>query len=480
MRRSLCLAFGLGMLASGPAWAQATAEGAARLQAALEAWQPSVGRLSLDEVDAVTRMTMIPFSVSDWQVTADGDGYRVAVPGFRWLLSGELEEHQDPTVLSCDAESVRAVPTSAGTFILGSDRLLACRVGNIGRIVAKSRRVTGTVDPGAPANTTIVVTFEQVSIEGGTTRVPTIDRLELTRSAKAVADGRVDLDADITIEGLAYPFPDGVGELRIDRILFDCGMPGTDAAGLTRSAVALMKAERRKTDAAPDTIGPLRDRVIAGLGKVGTTTLTAAGLQAKRNEVSIGLSSLAVGFGYRDFDRDGAGITLRLDMKDLSVGPRWRYAAWTPTDSIMQVSIEGFPFWEIFDAFLADRPADSQEDQELFRRARMRLSVDAMQLSAPDAALEFGGSVARVPDAVNGWAGALRLRLTGIDGLVKALQADPKASQAAAGLTMVQVLGRQTTLPDGRTARDYEIVIDPSGKVLVNGADVQALVPKDL
>lgn len=32
----------------------------------------------------------------------------------------------------------------------------------------------------------------------------------------------------------------------------------------------------------------------------------------------------------------------------------------------------------------------------------------------------------------------------------------------------------------GQAALDYEIVIDPSGKVLVNGADVQALVPKDL
>jgi len=42
------------------------------------------------------------------------------------------------------------------------------------------------------------------------------------------------------------------------------------------------------------------------------------------------------------------------------------------------------------------------------------------------------------------------------------------------------VLGRQTTTPDGKSARDYEIVIDPSGQILVNGADVQALVPKDL
>jgi hypothetical protein len=439
-----------------------------------------VGKLSLDEVNAVTRTMLIPFSVSDWRVTVDGDGYRVEVPGFRWLLSAEMERNQQPTILSCNAESLHAVPTATGTFTLSSDRLLACSVTNVGQIVAKSRHVTGTVDPKEPANTTLVVTFDQVTIEGGMAAVPTIDRLVLTRSGKAVADGRSDLDAQILIGGLSIPFPDGSGELRADQILFDCGMPGTDAGGLIRTAVALMKATRREADTEPDAVGlgTLRERVLAGLGKVGTTTLTVAGLQAKRNGVTIGLSSLAVGFGYSDFDRDGAGATLRLDLKDFSIGPEWRYDAWTPTNSVIQLSIEDFPLWEFFDAALADRPADSEE--ELFRRTRMRLSVDTMQLSAPDAALEFGGSVARDPDSVKGWAGTLQLRLTGIDGLVKALQADPKASEAAAGLTMVQVLGRQTTLPDGRSARDYEIVIDPSGKVLVNGADIQALVPKDL
>jgi len=110
----------------------------------------------------------------------------------------------------------------------------------------------------------------------------------------------------------------------------------------------------------------------------------------------------------------------------------------------------------------------------------MRIRIDPVHVAAPEASLDLSGMIASARDAVRGQTGDLQLRLTGIDALVKALQADPKASQAAAGLTMLQVLGRQTTLPDGRSARDYEIVIDPSGKVLVNGADVQALVPKDL
>jgi len=479
MRRFLCLAFGLAVLtaAAGPARAQATAEEAAKLQAALEAWQPSVGKLSLDEVDAVTRKIPIPFSVSDWQVTPDGDGYRVQAPGFRWLLSAAPDRFHEPYAISCDAETLRAVPTPEGRFTLSSDRLLACRLGNVGLLTAKSRRVSGTVDPTASANTEVTVTLDQVSVAGWETRAPTIDRLVLTRKARSAADGRWDGNARIAISGLSIAFPDGTGTLAIDQILFDCGMPGTDLRGLIQAAVALTRADGPETGA--DLAG-LRDRVVAGLGGTSTSTLKAEGLRAKRNGVTIKLASLAFGLGYRNFTREGADVTFRADADGIATDPKWAYDAWTPATGTVQISLQGFPLWELFAASFADREIDTEAEEKLFREARIRFLFDTVRLSAPNAGLEFSGAIATNPDAVLGSAGALKLRLTGIDGLVKALQADPKASQAAAGLTMLQVLGRQITLPDGRSARDYDIVIDPSGKVLVNGADVQALVPKDL
>jgi len=479
MRRMLCLACGLGMLAaaSGPAWSQATAEEAAKLQAALEAWQPSVGALSLDEVKAVTRKIPVPFSVSDWRVTPDGDGYRVQAPGFRWLLSEAPDRFHEPYAISCDAETLRAVPTPEGRFTLSSDRLLACRLGNVGLVTAKTRRVSGTVDPVAPANTEITVTLDQVTIGGWQTRAPTIDRLTLTRTAKAAADGRSDADARITISGLSHVFPDGTGTLTVDRIVFDCGMPGIDARGLIQAAVTLTTDETHEAGA---DMAALQDRLIGGLGEAGTSTLTAEGLRAERNGVTISLGSLALGLGYRNFTREGADITFRADAGGAATEPKWAYDAWTPTTGTVQISLEGFPLWEIFAVSLANREIDAEADERLFREARMRFLFETVRLSAPDAGLDFSGTIATTPDSVLGSAGTLQLRLTGIDGLVKALQADPKASQAAAGLGVLQVLGRQTTLPDGRSARDYDIVIDPSGKLLVNGADVRSLVPKDL
>ncbi|WP_225768019.1 hypothetical protein [Inquilinus sp. Marseille-Q2685] len=479
MRWSLCLALGIGVLAAagGPARAQATAEGAAKLQAALEAWQPSVGKLSLDEIVAVTPKIPVPFSVSDWRVTADGDGYRVEAPGFRWLLSEALDDRRPPFVLACDAETLRATPLADGRFSLDSDRLVSCRLYNVGRIAAKSRRVTGTVDPAAPAKTEITVTLDQATVGGVASPVATIERLAFTRTARAAADGRSDADAKLSISGLSIPFPGGTGTLTVDRILFDAGMPGIDSRGLIQAAVALAKTGGR--EAGPE-VAALQDRLVGGLGDAGTNTLTAEGLRAVRNDVTISLGSLAIGLGYRNFTREGADATFRLDADGIATDPKWAYDAWTPTTMTVQISMEDFPLWEIFADSFANRQIDEEDEDRLFREARMRFLFDTVRLSAPDAALDFGGAITTDPDAVLGQTGTLRMRLTGIDGLVKALQADPQAGQAAAGLSVLQVLGRQTTTPDGRSARDYEIVIDPSGKLLVNGADVQALIPKEL
>ncbi|OWJ61422.1 hypothetical protein BWR60_30990 [Inquilinus limosus] len=387
-----------------------------------------------------------------------------------------MDPAQEPYAVSCDAETLRAMPAAEGRFTLSSDRLLSCSLGNVGRIAAKSRHVSGTVDPAAGANTQIAVTLDQITIEGGGTRAPTIDRLVLTRTGRPAADGRFDIDVEIATTGLSLAIPHDTGMLTIDRMVFDCSMPGSDSRGQIQAAIALV-ADAGNVGA--DTAA-LRDRLVGAMGKAGTATLTAEGLQAKRHGIGIRLASLAFGAGYRNLTREGGDITFRLDAEGIATDPKWAYDAWTPTAGTAQISIEDFPIWQIFASSFADRKIDSEAEDKLFRESRMRFLFDTVRLSAPDATLDFGGAIATNPDAVLGSAGTLKLHLTGIDGLVKALQADPKANQAAAGLTMLQVLGRQTTTSDGKSARDYEIVIDPSGKVLVNGADVQAMIPKDL
>lgn len=478
MRWSLCLALGLGALAAatGPASAQATAEGAAKIQAALEAWQPSLGRVAPKDIDAIVNNLSIPVAVSDWRVTPDGAAYRIEAPGFRVSLNG------DNVFFGCDAERLLATPLPDGTFALGSDRLLACRVTGRGprplQVRAKRRSVTGSVDPGR--RTTMTVTLDDVTIfTDGRYAPPTIAQLAFTRSAALGPEGRSDFDWRVAVESLEVPFPENGGDILAKRIDLDSNLPDADGAAMVAASVALVQGIRDGRLAGADNAEriALQDRLLAGLGPKGRSTLTAEGLEGRRNGVTLKVGSLGTGLAYDQLTQTGAEMTLRLQADGITTDPRWRYDAWTPTAGVVQVSVSNFPLWQAFIGELGGAMTEVEEDR-LFRNARMRIAVDTMHLATPEAALDFAGAVAFDADAAP--SGALKLRLTGTDGLVKALQADPKASQATAGLTVLQVLGRQVTTPDGKSARDYEIVLAPSGKVLVNGADVQALIPKDL
>lgn len=478
MRWSLCLALGLGALttAAGPACAQATAEGAARLQAALEAWQPSLGQVAPKDIDAVVNNLSIPASVSDWRVTPDGAAYRIEVPGFRVALNGS------DIFFACDAERLLATPVPDGIFALGSDRLLACRVTGMGarpmQLRAKRRSVAGSVDPGR--RTTMTVTLDEVTIfTDGQYAPPTIDRLEFTRSATRGEGSRSDFHWRVAVEGLAIPLPENGGDVLAKRIDFGSDLPDADGAAMIASSVALVQGTREGRLAGADDAErlALQDRLLASLGPKGSSTLTAEGMEGRRNGVTLTVGSLGTGLAYDKLTQAGAEMTLRLQADGITTDPKWRYNAWIPTTGVIQVSISNVPLWQAFIGELHGAMTEVEEDR-LFRDARMRFAFDTMHLAAPEAVLDFAGAVAFDADAAP--SGTLRMRLTGIDGLVKALQADPKASEAAAGLSVLQVLGRQTTLPDGRSARDYEIVIDPSGKLLVNGADVRSLIPKDL
>jgi hypothetical protein len=132
---------------------------------------------------------------------------------------------------------------------------------------------------------------------------------------------------------------------------------------------------------------------------------------------------------------------------------------------------------------------DSGEEGELaFARAMggvlgksdASLTVDTFHITAPQGAIHLGGAVQANPRATYGVTGKGTLRLAGFDALIKALQAQPGEDGAgtAAGLTMFQMLGRQATAEDGLAARDYDIVVDPSGKMLVNGSDFSSFAPK--
>jgi hypothetical protein len=491
MRRSLCLAFGLGMLAAGPAWAQATAEEAARLKAVLEAWMPSGEDLTPAEVDYIVEKLPSALVVGRWQVEPDGDGYRIQVPGGRTVLTKGLEPLLARTVFACDPGQIRAAPTATGAYVVNSDAAWICRLerpdGTVWTIAAERQRTTGSIDPGSPASVSVDIVFDGVTVGGdGASERAKIDRLIISGGRKAAANRRSDVTGRYTLEGFSAPSPSGTGTIAADRIIYDVRAEDADTAASAGAAIALARRLAGLTGDAAHKAGDdpavraLQDTLLDSSAPTSLQELRVEGLTTRTPVRTLKLDTFAFGVAMSDLDRSGVRLTIRLDTRGMAFEPPTPYTAWIPSESTAQLAIEDMPLWQIVGDSMLPGERDPAEVARLVSESSMRMRIDAVHLAAPEASLDLGGTIASARDAVRGQTGNLQLRLTGIDGLVKALQADPKASQAAAGLTMLQVLGRQTTLPDGRSARDYEIVIDPSGKVLVNGADVQALVPKDL
>ena len=490
MRRILSLVLGLGalMAVTGEGRAAATADEAAKLKAAFESWLPSGVPLTPAEGEYLVSNLSAVQPIGAWTVEPEGTGYRIESPGIRGVLFRAIEPITGRILLTCDPDRMRAEPVAAGRYALSGDEPLSCRLEQAGggtwRIVARQRRTTGSVDLNAPVALTMEVALDQVTIQRDGDPAPLrIDRLTLSGGSNATPDGRSDLTSRITLEGLSGPSPSGTGMVRADSLAYDVGIQGGDMVGMTNAAVALAKhfAGREGSTGSGDdpAVQALQDAYLRGTGTGSHMAVTLDGIVAATPSVTLKAGTLAFGMGVGDVSREASTMIVRLDGKGLAVEPRSAYSDWTPVEGTVQLSVDDMPLRSILTQMMRPGAGETADPQRLIE-ARTSIRFNTVRLMAPQAGLDLGGQITMNPDARLQQTGTLQLRLTGIDGLVKALQADPQASQAAAGLSILQVLGRQTALPDGRSARDYDIVIDPSGKVLVNGADVQALVPKPL
>ena len=65
----------------------------------------------------------------------------------------------------------------------------------------------------------------------------------------------------------------------------------------------------------------------------------------------------------------------------------------------------------------------------------------------------------------------LNLVVSNFDGVIQALQGVQGAEDAMMGLTMIQTMGVQGTDDEGNPARIYNFVVEPDGRMTLNGAD---------
>ncbi|WP_395680015.1 DUF2125 domain-containing protein [Inquilinus sp.] len=171
-------------------------------------------------------------------------------------------------------------------------------------------------------------------------------------------------------------------------------------------------------------------------------------------------------------------MTVRLDSQGMAAEPSAPYGGWIPAEAAIQISGQGLPLRTVVADTMMPGEPDAMYLAQLLRESSMRIVVDPVRLTAPEGLLDLTGAIWSTGDDKQRMPGRLQLRLVGLDALLTAMKSDPvpKASEAVAGLSVLQVLGRQATLPEGQAARDYEIVIDPERGLQVNGADVRGLL----
>lgn len=121
---------------------------------------------------------------------------------------------------------------------------------------------------------------------------------------------------------------------------------------------------------------------------------------------------------------------------------------------------------------------------ELMAKAGTTITVNDTYTTATDLSSTLNGALTAVSGAPYIFAGKTTLVLKGMDELIAKLQEmsrtsnNPRAAGYAQMLIFMQLSGQLSKTPDGKSQRTYELELTPDGKVMLNGADMKAMMPK--
>ncbi|MDR6292573.1 hypothetical protein E9232_005113 [Inquilinus ginsengisoli] len=496
MRRMLSLAGGLVFLfgASDPACAQATAECAAKLKTLFEAWLAPMEKLTSAEARYLaTKLSGIQI-IGQWQVEPDGDGYRIQTPGFRTAVVASLSPVTGELMLACEPDQWHATPAADGAYALGADAPPTCRLegegGSAWPITAERRQTTGSVDLNGAGGLSIDTVLERVSVGStGNSRVAAINRLTLTDSFKLMTSGRSDLTEHYILEGASFAGQGNYGTITADLIAIDSWAQGADIPTVTGASVALVRRLTGLADYPRPMSGmflgkfedirvvrPFQEKLLDGWGTDGHAEVKIEGLQTSIPDRTIRIGNLTLRTTFTGLDQEAGDLTVRIASQGISAEPSAPYTAWMPAEGTIEVSFQSLPLRALLANSMLPGKAAPEYTVRLLNEASSRILIETFHFTAPQSLLDLTGAVWSAGETERTLTGQLHLRLAGLDDLLERLKDQLRSREITEGLSVLRVLGRQITLPDGGAARDYEIVLDPENRILVNGSDVRGLL----
>lgn len=239
------------------------------------------------------------------------------------------------------------------------------------------------------------------------------------------------------------------------------------------------------------------------------------GLSAGNAEGRIGFNLATFSIGMHDLDREASTATLGFQGDGLTIEPAPGPKPFMPERFDVQVSLNRIPNAALGQAILAMAVLDEREEAggqkqggqkkdgqntslddardiiaaamgklllEASSQAGTELRIDRLALDTPATSGSVTGAARVVSSAALSTVGGAEIVLRGLDAAAAALKPKPgakpdaEAQQALGIIAMLQAMGQQGKDGAGKDVRTYRIEVTEAGRILLNGADMGALM----
>ncbi|MBY6262908.1 hypothetical protein EI613_13465 [Azospirillum sp. 412522] len=296
--------------------------------------------------------------------------------------------------------------------------------------------------------------------------------------------------------------------------LMKIGSVTTEAAytriDLTKVSALQKLSEQTAARGVPPTPAELLPKMQGMFGGVtGAMRMSNLSFVNPEDGTTVALGQFAFHSGLTDLDQAFSTVSMGMEARDFSMTPSPAPVAFTPRAFEMKLSVAKLPnaaLWKAFTELAKTAEAEEapppkkgakakaaapaapssdvvmQQAMAAMGEAGTELRIDALNLDTPATAGTATGALKVATQAAFGVTGGANVLLRGIDAAVKAMQPAPGAKpdketqDLLAGLAMVQALGQAGKDDTGADTRTYKIDVTETGQLLLNGADMTALL----
>lgn len=455
--------------------AEAAAGVAAAIEGGLRQWFPAGGPAKWDGT------TVAGAAGDHYDVTlpvltvAADDGSRIQIgaarlwvapdPGNVWRVSIALPPQM--TLLGADGKP-------EGDLTFGTQRFTGRWVAALGTFVQAD---------GSLGDVRMASRKDKSRLEIGTLSL----RTDLTEQPP----GRWSGPSAISVEKLNATDDHGVHVARLGSGALEATLSGMNLSSLsalgTQTAVSASKAKHAVN---AHYLAQLHD-LFAGVSS--RLRLNDLNLTSPGDGSTFSLAQVSLRAGIEGLDRGRSILSVGYDHGGLKLVPSPGPNEFVPEKIILALSAVDLPnadLWAALEQMVMADGSSSEQAGQMFALQSMaamaeagsRLLVESLHVDTPVVGADLKGEARFNTTAATGVVAGFEMMVRGLDSAMKKLQPAPGAKvsdetrNTMGALSMVQALGTSGKDADGRDTRTYKLDLGDDGRIMLNGADMSALL----